>query len=525
MPAREPFVLPARLARCHRGRRPDPRSGEPSPPPQRSARPRPISRPSRPDGRRRRSPCGSGRRAPVALPSWNSRGSPAPRRERVRRLLTAAGAREIADCFVGAPAFAALRTGTLGALAQFHREIPMDHGAALDQVARMLALPETVTAAVLKDLAGAGEVAQAGTLWRRADFDPARNETETVRRLEHSFRKAGLNPPDEAEAIGRDIRRRDALNYLIGSGTIVRAVDRVQRRAVASIGRRSRAHGRASSMPFPRRGCRDRLPGARGGGRPRHLSKILDPASGASRRHGLHPAGRRQADHRLAGEAGGRGSESLPGHRPGSARSRCSRRGRPRCRAWGGTPGGRSPWARRTSGPARSGRRSWPPVPSTMAPARPRAAKPGRSSSPWSRAALDRAGEADSRAADRMISLVVHAGASTSWIKDPTGRPGSCDPVARSLTHARLALLAAAGAAIALHLQDAVGGVKPARLSVLPRPLSPPRARWSRRCAAGPADQEHHVLAGPLRWAQGTKALRLRLRWTSPAPSRKSRAR
>lgn len=152
--------------------------------------------------------------------------------DRVRRLLTAAGAREIAERFVGAPAFAALRTGTLGALAQFHRERPMEHGAALDQVARLLALPEPVTTAVLRDLAGTGEVAQAGTLWRRADFDPARNETETVRRLEQSFRKAGLNPPDESEAIGRDIRRRDALNYLIGSGTIVRAVDRVQRRAV-----------------------------------------------------------------------------------------------------------------------------------------------------------------------------------------------------------------------------------------------------------------------------------------------------
>ncbi|MCJ2027430.1 selenocysteine-specific translation elongation factor [Methylobacterium sp. J-067] len=152
--------------------------------------------------------------------------------ERVRRLLTAAGAREIAERFVGAPAFAALRSGTMGTLAQFHRERPMDHGAPLDQVARSLALPESVTGAVLRDLTGAGEVTQVGTLWRRADFDPARNETETVRRLEQSFRKAGLNPPDEAEAIGRDIRRRDALNYLIGSGAIIRAVDRVQRRAV-----------------------------------------------------------------------------------------------------------------------------------------------------------------------------------------------------------------------------------------------------------------------------------------------------
>ena len=58
--------------------------------------------------------------------------------ERVRRLLTAAGAREIAERFVGAPAFAALRSGTMGTLAQFHRARPMDHGAPLDQVARSL---------------------------------------------------------------------------------------------------------------------------------------------------------------------------------------------------------------------------------------------------------------------------------------------------------------------------------------------------------------------------------------------------
>ncbi|MBE7199193.1 MAG: SelB C-terminal domain-containing protein, partial [Parafilimonas terrae] len=62
--------------------------------------------------------------------------------------------------------------------------------------------------------------------------DPARNESETARRLEQIFRRAGLNPPDESEAVGRDVRRREALTYLVGAGTVIRAVDRVQRRAV-----------------------------------------------------------------------------------------------------------------------------------------------------------------------------------------------------------------------------------------------------------------------------------------------------
>ncbi|WP_287089607.1 selenocysteine-specific translation elongation factor [Methylobacterium sp.] len=152
--------------------------------------------------------------------------------ERARQILSEAGARAIGDRYIGAAAFAALRSGTLAALAHHHRDNPMDHGIALERLARALALPETVTGAVLRDLAVAGAVAQAGALWRRAEFDPARNESEAARRLEQVFRRAGLSPPDEAEAIGRDVRRREALTYLVGAGTVIRAVDRVQRRAV-----------------------------------------------------------------------------------------------------------------------------------------------------------------------------------------------------------------------------------------------------------------------------------------------------
>lgn len=152
--------------------------------------------------------------------------------ERVRRLLTASCAREIGDRFIGAPAFAALRTCTLAALSQHHRDHPMEHGMAIERLARSLALTEMLAGAVLRDLAATRDAAQTGALWRRADFDPARNESETARRLEQTFRRAGLNPPDEAEAVGRDIRRREALTYLEGAGTVIRAVDRVQRRAV-----------------------------------------------------------------------------------------------------------------------------------------------------------------------------------------------------------------------------------------------------------------------------------------------------
>ncbi len=58
-----------------------------------------------------------------------------------RRLLAESGAREIGDRFIGAPAFDALRTGALAALAQHHRDNPMEHGIALERLSRTLGPP------------------------------------------------------------------------------------------------------------------------------------------------------------------------------------------------------------------------------------------------------------------------------------------------------------------------------------------------------------------------------------------------
>ena len=156
--------------------------------------------------------------------------------DRVRALLPALGAREIGERILGGPAFASLRDAILAVLAAHHRDQPMEHGLPAERVVRALGLAEPVAAAALRDLVATGDVAQGGTqggaLFRRAGFNPARNESEVARRLEAMFRQAGLTPPDEAEAIGRDVRRREALTYLVGAGTVIRAVDRVQRRAV-----------------------------------------------------------------------------------------------------------------------------------------------------------------------------------------------------------------------------------------------------------------------------------------------------
>lgn len=152
--------------------------------------------------------------------------------DRVQDLLKTLGAHAVGERILGAPAFATLRSAILAVLAGHHRDHPMEHGLPAERIVKALGLAEPVAAAALRDLVATGDVAQGGALFRRSAFNPARNESEVARRLEATFRQAGLNPPDEAEAVGRDVRRREALTYLVGAGTVIRAVDRVQRRAV-----------------------------------------------------------------------------------------------------------------------------------------------------------------------------------------------------------------------------------------------------------------------------------------------------
>ncbi|GEP01261.1 selenocysteine-specific translation elongation factor [Methylobacterium haplocladii] len=152
--------------------------------------------------------------------------------DRVRRGLTELGAREIGDRFLGAPAFAGLREALLAALALHHRDHSIEHGLPLDRLARAVTAGETVVTAALRDLVATRDVVQAGPLFRRADFDPGRHETEHVRVLEAAFRQGALSPPDEVEIVGRDIRRREALTYLLAAGTLIRALDRVQKRTI-----------------------------------------------------------------------------------------------------------------------------------------------------------------------------------------------------------------------------------------------------------------------------------------------------
>ncbi|MEH3145031.1 MAG: selenocysteine-specific translation elongation factor [Methylobacterium frigidaeris] len=152
--------------------------------------------------------------------------------DRVRRRLAELGAREVSGRFVGPDAVAAMRQRALQVLSSHHRDRPIEHGLPLPRFAPLLRTDDAVAEAVLRDLVASGEVVQDQTLFRLSDFDPARNASEVVEVLEAAYRRGGLTPPDEAEAVGRDTRKAEAMAYLVRAGILIRALDRVQRRTI-----------------------------------------------------------------------------------------------------------------------------------------------------------------------------------------------------------------------------------------------------------------------------------------------------
>ncbi|MGY2047126.1 selenocysteine-specific translation elongation factor [Methylobacterium sp. JK268] len=152
--------------------------------------------------------------------------------ERVRRHLAALGALDLGERFLGADVLDGARIDAMALLDAHHQAHPMEHGIALARLGAGLAADEGVTAALVRDLVASGRAVRERDLVRAAGFDPARQETPTARALAEQFRRAGLTPPDEAEAVGRDIRRQEAVAYLVRSGLLIRAADRVQRRTI-----------------------------------------------------------------------------------------------------------------------------------------------------------------------------------------------------------------------------------------------------------------------------------------------------
>lgn len=155
--------------------------------------------------------------------------------ERVSRRLQEIGARpQGGERIVASETWKMLREEALAALERHHEAHPMSAGLSLAQI--LVALPAgtdtAIGAAAVRELATAAQVFQEGGLYRRAGFEAARGAHAAVRQVEETFRAAGLRPPDEAEAIGRDPKARETLNYLVRTRALVRAADRVHKRSV-----------------------------------------------------------------------------------------------------------------------------------------------------------------------------------------------------------------------------------------------------------------------------------------------------
>ncbi len=130
--------------------------------------------------------------------------------------------------------------------------------------------------------------------------------------------------------MGRDVRRREALTYLVGAGTVIRAIDRVQRRAVlfhreAVASARTRLVEAFPNAATAETGFLAREAGATLGISRKFSIPLLEhlDATGFTRRAG---------DRRVIvgldpdGAGGNPGQEPRRASRRDRARSRCSRR-------------------------------------------------------------------------------------------------------------------------------------------------------------------------------------------------------
>ena len=157
--------------------------------------------------------------------------------ERVADELLAAGARRLAgELMVDAGALAALARAVLEALTKHLAEQP--NGVARRRLASLTPPAALeVLDAVLAELAAAGRLKVDGATVR---LPPPRAEAEArvraaatlAARLEGRLRSAGLAPPSLADIAAQPIDRR-VLEHLLGTGAVVKTLDRAKQREVA----------------------------------------------------------------------------------------------------------------------------------------------------------------------------------------------------------------------------------------------------------------------------------------------------
>ncbi|MGQ9365758.1 selenocysteine-specific translation elongation factor [Azospirillum sp. ST 5-10] len=133
-------------------------------------------------------------------------------------------------------ALPALAERLLALVAEHQRQAPTDPGLPLERLRALPGVPSAVAEAVAARLAAAGRLVREGTALRLPRPEAERLLSDTDRALlaalETTFRRAGLTPPDPAAAADGSRRRAQALRHLVRRGTLVRTVDRVQKREI-----------------------------------------------------------------------------------------------------------------------------------------------------------------------------------------------------------------------------------------------------------------------------------------------------
>ena len=113
------------------------------------------------------------------------------------------------------------------ALAEFHRQSPMRHGAPLSYCRASLPQPvgENLFKFVLRDLCGDRRIELGHGLARLAGYDPLTALSDEDRRLaasiETSFRQGGVTPPDVSEVVNGDARREGLFYLLVERGSLL----------------------------------------------------------------------------------------------------------------------------------------------------------------------------------------------------------------------------------------------------------------------------------------------------------------
>ncbi|MGI4787287.1 MAG: selenocysteine-specific translation elongation factor [Janthinobacterium lividum] len=130
--------------------------------------------------------------------------------------------------------FDILTAQIIGVVQQFHAKHPTRRGMPSEELRRRL--PPTLKPAAYTALLQTATLETIGGRVRTAGYSPEAAlsliEREIVREIEEQFRSGGMKPPELDVVLGKDRRRKTLYYYLVESGALVPATDRLSSRTV-----------------------------------------------------------------------------------------------------------------------------------------------------------------------------------------------------------------------------------------------------------------------------------------------------